>query len=154
MQWTTFISIFSAPPSYLLMITDVGPIKFQNDKSQQRPISPQILRYCVPNWPTTTTNSSDTRAFLEYSDRRLCCDGCPSNSVICDVQQRRQRQSSPFHNLRGLSLRRLTVTVPRSMILAAYRDGRHGRTTNWVSVQLHSLVLQINAHFANPFSAI
>ena len=34
-----------------------------------------------------------------------------------------------LRDLRGLPLRRLPSTVPCSMILAAYRDGRHVRTT-------------------------
>ena len=36
------------------------------------------------------TNSHDAQASSGVTDRRFCCDGCPSTSVVCDSQQRRQ----------------------------------------------------------------
>ena len=56
-----------------------------------------------------------------YFNRRICCNDCPSTSVIRDAQQWRHRLTCPFlevafQDLRGFPLRRLPPTVSRSMI--------------------------------------
>ena len=43
-------------------------------------------------WDVAQSNQltyRDARASLGYSDRRFCCDGCTSTSVVCSPQQRR-----------------------------------------------------------------
>ena len=82
----------------------------------------------------TNSNSRYAQASLGvYSDRRLRCNGRSSTSVVCDAQYRRHWLACPFlmlslHDSRGLPVRRIyTSTVPCSVILAAYRDGRRGR---------------------------
>ena len=64
-----------------------------------------------------------------YSDRcvahRLLSTAMRSND---DNDWRVNSRTLSLHDERGLSVRRLRSTVPCSMILAAYRDSRHGRT--------------------------
>ena len=80
----------------------------------------RIFRYCEIN--SNLLNSRDAGASLGYSDRRLCSDGCPSTSVVCDAQQQQQWLLGPP----------LDIFVHRPPFLvvlssAAYHVGIHGR---------------------------
>ena len=71
-----------------------------------------------------------------YSDRRFCCYGCRSTSVVCDTQQQWQWLVCPFHNVvlaRFTWSSSATTKYIRSSnhevrFSAAHHHGWHGRT--------------------------